>query len=114
MPPVSSCCSVHLMSRKSAGTYSENKVVRGLPAGWAAHRVDERAGQLGKTTSCDIVGSVGGKPLRIEVKRVTGGFKRLRAWMAPVDIVAVDEPHGSVLVVMTLEKFVELVSRDAD
>tara|TARA_R110002050_G_scaffold34101_5_gene86286 strand:+ start:3917 stop:4231 length:315 start_codon:yes stop_codon:yes gene_type:complete len=99
---------------KMAGNYSERKIVDHMPEKWAATRVDERAGQLGKAESCDIVATIAGGTRRIEVKRVTGGFVRLRKWLRPVDIVAIDEPRGDPLVVMTLEKFIELVSRNDD
>ena len=105
------------MTSKAAniGRYAEKKPQLALEKrGIKCVRVDRRKGQLGSDDSFDFKITTN-KELKGENKNVKGGFKTIRRWLEPVDLLFITEQNNKTLVVMELDPtFCDLAGDDAE
>ena len=98
---------------KQKGNRGERHVVNLLrKAGMVANRLPLSGAMRGAYGGCDVTVTAFDREHRIEVKHHANGFQRLYSWLAnkgkPVDLLVVRCDRAEPLVVMTLERFIEL------
>ena len=82
--------------------------------GFDANRVDEKAGQLGKTVSADVDAFIEGSdkpPWKVEVKaRANGeGFKKLEEWLGDNEFLVLRKDRSEPMVCMSWKTFKRLL-----
>jgi len=99
------------MKSKRKGYTAENQLVHLFRnSGVKAERCPLSGGAVGRWRGFDLLADMFGREFKIENKIQARGFKNLYDWLLPdtVDMLVVRRDRAEPLVVITLEKFIEL------
>lgn len=93
---------------KAKGTAYELEVSRLLESrGITCSRVAAQAGMRGDAH--DIMAVIGGNGMKLECKRRADGWRELYAWLGQADVLALRADRKPSLVVLTADRFLDLV-----